>query len=109
MNTLMLQVFSSGLEKTVAGLVAGQPYSFCVTAFTIVGEGGCSQVVVETPRLPHKPLISSLSRHYDGLINTPTSLACHTVGNPRPYISEWIWFFGHTVGNPRPTTGWTWK
>ena len=90
-NTLVLQVFTSGLEKTVAGLVAGQPYSFCVTAFTIVGEGGCSQVVVETPRLPHKPLISSLSHHHDGLINTPTSLACHT------------------VGNPRPTTGWTWK
>ena len=48
----MLQVFSSGLEKTVRGLVTGQPYSFCVTAFTMVGEGGCSPVVVETPRLP---------------------------------------------------------
>ena len=37
---LFLQVFSSGLEKTVRGLVSGQPYSFCVTAFTMVGEGG---------------------------------------------------------------------
>ena len=88
---MLLQVFSSGLEKTVRDLVAGQPYSFCVTAFTIVGEGGCSGVVVETPRPPHKALVSSLSRHYDALINTPTSLSCHT------------------VGNPRPTTGWTVK
>ena len=90
-DELLLQVFSSGLEKTVRGLVAGQPYSFCVTAVTIVGEGGCGRVVVETPRLPHKPLISSLSRHYDALINTATSLTCRS------------------VGNPRPTTSWTWK
>ena len=88
---MLLQVFSSGLEKSVGGLVGGQPYSFCVTAFTMVGEGGCSPVVVETPRLSDSPLISSLARHYDALINTVTSLACHT------------------VGNPRPTTGWTWK
>ena len=88
---MLLQVFSSSLERTVSGLAAGQPYSFCVTAVTIVGEGGCGRVVVETPRLPHKPLISSLSRHYDALINTATSLTCRS------------------VGNPRPTTGWTWK
>ena len=87
---MLLQVFSSGLEKTVSGLVAGQPYSFCVTAFTIVGEGGCSPVVVETSRQPHKPLISSLARHYDSLINTATSLTCHSVGNPRP-TTVWTW------------------
>ena len=69
------------------GLVAGQPYSFCVTAFTMVGEGGCSGVVVETPRLPDKPVISSLARHYHSLTNTPTILSCQAVGRPSPSIT----------------------
>ena len=80
----MLQVFSSTLEKTLTGLVAGQPYSFCVTAFTMVGEGGCSSVVVETPGQPHKPLISSLARHYHSLTNTPVTLNCRAVASPAP-------------------------
>ena len=85
---MLLQVFSSSLERTVSGLAAGQPYSFCVTAFTMVGEGGCSPVVVETPRQPAQPTISSLPRHYHALTSSPVTLSCRAVAN-QPVSSTW--------------------
>ena len=81
------QVFNSKLEYLISGLTANQPYSICVTAFTIVGEGGCSGVVVETPRLPQEATISSLQSHHHSLINTPLTLPCRAVGNPKPSVT----------------------
>ena len=80
-----IDVFNTlSLEYLLTSLVPGQPYSVCVTAFTMVGEGECSGVVVETARPPLLPTISSLSSHYHALINTDISLPCRAVGHPSP-------------------------
>ena len=82
-----LQVFNSKLEYIIMGLTTNQPYSICVTAFTIVGEGGCSGVVVETPRVPQEAVISSIQSHHHSLIHSPLTLPCRAVGNPKPSVT----------------------
>ena len=84
---ISLQVFNSKLEYIIMGLTANQPYSICVTAFTIVGEGGCSGVVVETPRVPQEAVISSIQSHHHSLIHSPLTLPCRAVGNPKPSVT----------------------
>ena len=84
-----IDVFNTAsLQYLVSGLVANQPYSICVTAFTMVGEGPCSGVVVETPRSPHLPTISSLPFHYHALLSSSISLPCKALGNPSP-VTSW--------------------
>ena len=83
-HTKVLEAGAGTRSQQVGGLVPGQPYSVCVAASTVAGAGPCSQVVVETPRTPGPPLMSSLPTKLDALFGSSVRLPCLAVGSPEP-------------------------
>ena len=65
-----------------------QPYSFWVTASTVLGEGSESTIVAESPQIPVPATIASFSKRVIQAVKEEAVLKCLTVGQPKPTV---IW------------------
>ncbi|XP_023335203.1 Down syndrome cell adhesion molecule-like protein Dscam2 [Eurytemora carolleeae] len=88
--TELTEVYPSETSKVFEKLNPGQPYSWSVTALTIVGEGPRSDTVTETPLYQGEkgPEMLGFSKFLIQAEGDNLELSCRNIGNP-PARIDW--------------------
>ncbi len=69
-------------------MIQNQPYSFWVTASTMIGEGPESDIVSETPQSPVPAAIATVSQEIIKAVKEEARLECKAIGQPTPRL-DW--------------------